>query len=334
MKKYYRGINKYISIFILICALPFLCGIGPFGAGKVTLDTEEHIVYQNIDANTMADEFSQNRSSAKDKYDDEFYLLYGKVISIKDNSKEIVIAQSGKVIITCETSDKPIIEEIKSLCLKSGDGVRVYGKVDADFIGYGVDIDIDKVEKSNSSGISNTVYSTKDKGISYDFNSLSKKTIPNSSISFYIPPEWENVEHNIKTEELGSLDGYQYRLNYLEPKKAYSESFFVCYFDKKYVNQNDRDKNKLIEEAIIRDIFKQDNVKNKFPYKKVKTYYGKNYIYYSDTFTKGSDKYEAELIFQEEKDGIVIYLYINYPGEADHIDDIMFTMRFLESNLQ
>ena len=121
-------------------------------------------------------------------------------------------------------------------------------------------------------------------------------------------------------------------MNYLEPKKAYSESFFVCYFDKKYVNQNDRDKNKLIEEAIIRDIFKQDNVKNKFPYKKVKTYYGKNYICYSDTFTKGSDKYEAELIFQEEKDGIVIYLYINYPGEADHIDDIMFTMRFLESN--
>lgn len=332
MKKYSRGINKYISTFILICLLPFLCGIGLFSGDKVTLDTETHIVYQNIDANTMADEFSQNRSSAKDKYDDKYFLLYGKVVSIEDNYKEIVIAQSGKVNITCETSDKPIIEEIKSQGLKSGDGVRVYGKVDADFIGYGVDIDIDKVEKSIPSKTSNMVYSTKDKGLSYNFNSLLKKTIPNSSISFYIPPEWESVEHNIKAEELGSLEGYQYRLNYLEPKKAYSESLFVCYFDKKYVKQNDRDRNKLIEEAIIRDIFKQEKVKNKFPYKKVETYYGKNYIYYSDTFTKGTDKYEAELIFQEENDGIVIYLYINYPGEADHIDDIMFTMRFLESN--
>ena len=323
--------EKYIGkisvmFLIILCIDTLLCG-----AKKVVfMDTQDNIVYQSVDADRVLEDFSGDVKAAKNKYNNNYYLIYGKVVSKSKNNKEIVIgAVVGDEIsdkITCKLSDKADIKY--SSGLSNGDLVRIYGKFDVSFknaLLFKEVKGISKVETVQSSDDGYSVFGGK-----IIKKSLMKRTvIKGSNITYYVPSEWKAVEHDIKKEGLGSARGYQYRLNEIGNKEAEAESFFVCYFDKKTgVDINDRGNNKLIEEAILRDVLGKENLKS-FPFKTINTYYGTNYKYYRDIFKRSTgEKYQVEVAFQEKGDGIVFYVYVC--NNQKHISDIMVVMRLLE----
>lgn len=314
----------YMCLLVLF-ANTFLCGANDV----FELDTENTPVYQSIDTDKVFRDFSNDSKTAKKSYDENFYLLYGKVLSKNKNNKEITVGainSNSENEVKCKFSDKADINYVSGLSV--GNTVRMYGKLSVgitsslSFKAKG----IAKVETVNFTDDSYSVWG----GNVIKKSSMSKKTIEGSSVVYYVPQEWTSVEHDIKVENLGSISGYQYSLNNLGKKDTYEECFFVCYFDKKTgVEKKNIGEDKLIEEAILGDILGQ--LKKKFPAKTIKTYYGPKYKYYRDIFKRSTgEKYQVETVFQEKGDGIIVYLYL-YHKEAKHVGDIMVVMRLLES---
>ena len=197
-----------------------------------------------------------------------------------------------------------------------------------------ISIEIDRIEATDSDTVNSSIYSMRS-GLAVDIRDMSERTLNDGKISYRIPKGWAEVEHDIEAEGLGAMVGYQYKLNEIGRKSEYAESFFVCYFDTdSFVAENDRGNTKQIEEAILRDILRTDDLK-KFPTRKETTYYGADYKYYQDTYKKlNGDKYQAEFVFHELDDGILVYLYIyntQYTKESAR-DEIMLTMRLVEAS--
>lgn len=312
---------------VVIFANAFLCG------AKIVfeLDTENNPVYQSVDTDKVFRDFSNDGKEAKKNYDNNYYLLYGKVLSKSKNNKEITVGalnSNAEDELTCKFSDKADINFVSGLSV--GNTVRMYGKLNVG-IANALSLKVKGISKAETISFSDDSYSVWGGNV-YKKSSMSKKLIEGSNVVFYVPQEWTSVEHNIKAENLGSIDGYHYTLNKLGKKNAYAESFFVCYFNKKTgVQKSNIGENKLIEEAILRDILGQDNLKNKFPSKTVSTYYGTKYKYYSDVYKKNTgERYQVEAVFQEKGDGIIVYLYL-FNKEPKHVDDIMVVMRLLEA---
>ena len=171
-------------------------------------------------------------------------------------------------------------------------------------------------------------------GSSFDKRNANKVTLHNGDVEYYIPAAWtsEDIQFNIIDEELGTMEGYQYRLNKLEANDSYPESLFICYFDNKtqladYLN--DAEETELIEKAIVYNIIGEKNIKSSK--KGLDTYYGSEYDYYLGSYTAKFHGYNTEFIFQADgEDGIVVMLYVY--KETKHLSDVLFVSRFLKIN--
>ncbi len=314
--------NRLVALALLIVNTGLaLCGWDWFNSPSVVMDTDARVIYQNIDAQVVIGDFATDDDLAKEKYDGNCYVFHGVISEKSRNNKEITLGEP----LTCSTSDKDIIKDIGRLPV--GSKVMVYGKLSVGFFG-GPDVDIDKIDLEDEKHNSDKFYSTVS-GKNIDKTTLKKRTFENTKATFLIPSKWSKVEHDLVGEKLGSMPGYQYRLNELSPKKPYAESLFVCFFDHaSMVDINDLDRTDDIEEAIIRDILGKDRLK-KYPLTTKKSYYGTQYKYYRDTYSKADiDKYQAEFVFQECSDGMIVYLYIYQ--EPNNIDDVMLALRFAQ----
>lgn len=326
-------ISKKTFFLILILSMGMLlCGF-LFDSPEMILDTEKDTVYQNYSIDKVLADFSIDENSAKDDYGKARIVLLGKVSEISKNYKDVTLVsingtQEGS--IKSSSSDKDIIACVKTL--SKDDIVKVYGEFSISLVGGKLSMETSKIEKTTTNSVSNTIYSLFN-GNTVDMEDLYARTLANEKITYYIPAEWSEAEYDIVDNDLGSIEGYQYRLNEIPQFAAVQpESFFVCYFDNKFLkNSSDKNKTDLIEKAIIANILdkKPDNL-GKFPTKKVDTYYGVKYQYYQDAYQDILGQgHHVEFVFQQvDTEGIIVYLYIY--TDANHIDDIMFLMRLLE----
>ena len=338
-EKHISGSGMLYIPFLMLIALMFLCGFD-FWEKKVAMDTEAIIVYQTAEAGDILEAFAKDKDKAKERYNDRYFAVYGVILSKKDNSREFILGTGNKTDkngIVCQTADKELIETVKGL--KVNDTVKVYGRLSAGIVSNEPGMKITGVEKGRAENVSDETYTVYG-GRTIKKSSMKKRELNGGLINYYIPAKWEAVEHNIREEGLGTIEGYQYCLNAIGNKSAYAESFFVCYFDKSRVDKNDQNDDALIEEAIIRDIMHSSTIK-RFPLKKSRTYYGASYKYYRDQYKPElGQKYFVEMIFQETGKGMIVYVYI-YRDEnssdrnknADNtLNDIMVTLRLTEDN--
>nr|WP_197029555.1 hypothetical protein [Butyrivibrio sp. AE3004] len=302
-----------------------LCG-ALFAKPDVILDTEKNALYQYTSAEAIISAFESDPKKAKEKYNGNPYLISGTVIFKKNNNKEISLGinRQTKSVITCKTTDKTALENVNE-----GDRISLFGKLNVGFIYYGLSMNIDSVMWDANASYSDDTFIMLD-GTIVNKTSLVKRTFADTGINFYIPSTWKSVEHDIETEKLGNMPGYQYTLNKIGKKRAKAESLFICYFDKKaMVDINDQNENYLIEKAIIKDILKKDTLKV-FPLKMEATYYNANYKYYRDSYKQAlGEKYQVEFIFQEIDKAIIVYMYVYQ--EPGNISDVMTTLRFVEN---
>ncbi len=324
---------------ILICLMMSLSACLVSGASflnfnsKVKLDTSAYPVCRHITAGEMI-RAASGAGKSTDIRNGSYYAVSGIMKTKNDSNRKfsLISDPSSKKAITCTASDAEVINGIS--LYGPGDHVTVYGKLTLDIFSN-ISIKVCRIETENSAASDSSFYSPIN-GLAVNVNTMDTKTLGNGKFVYRIPQAWKSVEHDIPSEDLGVMEGYQYRLNELK-KSEYAESFFVCYFDiDKFVAIKDKGNNlKLIEEAILRDILRKDNNDRleKFPSKSVTTYYGAPYRYYQDTYEKMTgDKYQAEFIFQEAgEDGIVVYLYIyNTQKVREPDENIMLTMRLAE----
>ena len=323
---------KILSFALLTAVVVTLCGAA-FLSVKVALDTETHVVYQHVDARTIIDAAEKTAGKSGVIRKGRYYAVSGIIDTKNKNNKKLTLKAFSTTakVISCSASDEEAANAISAL--NTGDKVTVYGKLDIDLLKK-ISLEIDHIEKTDIEAVNDSIYSMRTK-LAMDIRDMPERELADGKVSYRIPKDWEAVEHDIVDEELGAMEGYQYKLNEIGRKSEYAESFFVCYFDTdSFVAENDRGNKKLIEEAILKDILKTDELK-KFPARNVTTYYGAKYKYYQDTYRKLSgDKYQAEFVFQELDDGgILVYLYIyntQHTKESAR-DEIMLTMRLAET---
>lgn len=329
--KMHIHIRKFF--FILIFSLGILlCGF-IFNSPEMILDTETNIVYQNYSIDKVLADFAADGGQAKDNYGKTKVVLLAKVSEISKNFKTVtLVSVSGtqEGTIKCSSSDKNIIDCVKTL--SEGDIVRVYGEFSVSLVGSNLSMETAKIEKTTITSVSSSLYSILN-GNTVDIEALYARTLANNKITYYIPAEWSEVEYDIVDNGLGSMEGYQYRLNEISQEAAVQpESLFVCYFDNKLLKYSrDKSETDLIEKAIIANILdKNPDSLDKFPTKKLDTYYNVRYQYYQDAYKDILGQgHHVEFVFQQvNTDGIIVYLYVY--NDANHLDDIMFLMRLLE----
>jgi len=320
---------RLISILLIVPMLIVLCGF----SGNVTViaDTNNNHVYEYVTADSMLLDFSNNIESAEKKYKGNYYVISGKVETVSKKGDTIKVygtsVTDNRIIGSCSKSLRA-----EALKYSSGADIYVFGKISVDPIDKEIHISVEKFASITGAVKAGTFFQLD--GSSVNKNSMGSKTLNNGRVSYYIPPEWEEVEHSIQADEIGTIEGYQYVLNKLPGNKdTVPESFFVCYFDNasKLESTDDKKETVLIEKAIINNISgegKGDSARTK----DVTTYYGTKYNYYVGSYTDildaGNNGYHVEYIFQKDGDkGLVMYLYVY--KEAKHLSDVMFVTRFL-----
>ena len=215
---------------------------------------------------------------------------------------------------------------------QAGTEVALYGTIIVGILTGDLYLAADKITRLPSLALSSDMYYLSD-GTEYNKRNSTKVTLNNGSVEYYIPSTWANskIQHSVKDEKLGTMEGYQYVLNKLNPADPAPESLFVCYFDNntQLAFAGDSDETKLIEKAIVENILGSVGI---FPTKRVTTYYGAEYNYYDGVFKnvlEAGEGYRCEFIFQADgNDGIVVILYVY--REANHVKDVLFLTRFLE----
>lgn len=324
--------KKTFFIFFLLLLAILLCGFG-FNASEMIMDTEQNVIYQNFSIDEVLKDFELDKGLAKAQYNNSRIVICGTVSEITKNYKAVIISAvngNQEETIKCSFSDKDLIAYARML--SEGDLVKVYGKFSVSIIGGNLNIDVSKINKTVENTTIDTCYSLLN-GKTIDRESLSVRTLADNKITYYLPNDWSTVEYSIIENDLGVIEGYQYRLNEISQSAAVQpESFFVCYFDNKLLKlSGDKSKTDLIERSIIANILnKKAESLAKFPAKKVDTYYGAKYQYYQDAYRDNLGQgYHVEFAFQKvQTDGILVYLYVYH--DANHLDDIMFLMRLLE----
>lgn len=323
--------KRMFAVILTLCACLSLCGAGLFNSTKVAIDTENNHVYKYCTADGIISEFKNDKKVAKEKFQEEYVLLCGKVTNIGKNGKNIILSGMAETELTIDCScDKDL--RSSALAYNVGDCVALYGQITVDLFDKDVHLKAERIIKAPSAIKSKDMYYSLD-GSSFNKMDAKKTTLNNGGVEYYIPSSWKEVEHSITDENLGSIEGYQYVLNQITGSSdSVPESLFVCYFDNKtqladYLN--DSDETELIEKAIVENIL---GSVGKFPSKKVKTYYDSEYTYYSgafkDVFETGSG-YHTEFVFQRDKEeGIVLILYVY--KDTKHISDVLFLTRFLK----
>lgn len=323
--------KKIITVLLVLCMCFSLCGAGWFNTTKVTVDTESNYVYDQCTADEILSEFAANGRAAKDKYQGMPVLLTGKVVKVGSNGKNMLITGTTVTKMSIEaTCDKSLRQA--AMQYRAGDSVTVYGRVVVNIFNNDVYLTVDKFSDTPVSATSNDMYYLLD-GTAFDKKNATRETLQGGSVEYYVPTPWMNkkIRHNVKDENLGTMEGYQYVLNKLNPSDPVPESLFVCYFDNsaQLAFAGDSDETKLIEKAIVENILGSVGL---FPTKKVSTYYGAEYNYYDGVYKsalEAGDGYRCEFIFQADgEEGIVVILYVY--REAKHLKDVLFLTRFLE----
>ena len=323
--------NKFTAILMTLCIWLSFLGAGWFSGTKVTVDTENNMLYQYRTADEIVSEFKSNSKTAKAKYNGQPVLLAGQVVSVGKDGKNLVVTGLNNTSLTIEcTYDKALRSTAKTY--RAGTGVVLYGTVEVGLLTGDLYLRVDKFTTKPESALSSDMYYLLD-GTEFNKRNATKVTINNGYVEYYIPSTWANdkIRHSIEDENLGTMEGYQYVLNKLSPTDPVAESLFVCYFDNKaqLAFAGDSDETKLIEKAIVENILGSVGI---FPTKKVDTYYGAEYNYYDGVYKnalEAGEGYRCEFIFQADgEDGIVVILYVY--REARHVKDVLFVTRFLE----
>ena len=324
--------KRTFIVILALCACLSLCGAGLFDFTKVVIDVANNYVYEYCTADEVLSEFATNSKTAKNKYQDQPVYISGKVVSVGKNGKNLVLTGTTTTTLTMECSfDKNLRDAAARY--KAGESVALYGCITVGLFTNDIYLKVDKIAEIPASMKSNDMYYLLD-GTSFDKKNATRVTLDNGGVEYYIPTSWSSkkIQHDIQEEKLGSIEGYQYVLNKVGTVDATPESLFVCYFDNKaqladYLN--DSDETELIEKAIVENIL---GSVGSFPSKRVKTYYGTKYIYYTGAFKNALESgsgYHTEFVFQADgEDGIVMILYVY--RDAKHVKDVMFLTRFLE----
>lgn len=326
--------NKRMTVALsALFVFLFLCGAGWFGSATVVIDTDTNHIYKQYSADAILREFAANGKAAREKYQGEPVLISGKVASVEKNGKSIVL--TGQ-ILNGQEMECDYEKELRSTALnyKSGDSIAFYGHLSVNIFTNAVSLKVDRFADIPVSATSSEMYYLLD-GTSFDKRSATKVTLDNGGVEYYIPASWtrKEIQHSIKDENLGTMEGYQYVLNKLTPSDPVPESLFVCYFDNgtQLAYADDAKETELIGKAIVENILESVG---SFPSKKVDTYYDTEYAYYTGVFKNAletGEGYRTEFIFQADgKDGMVVVLYVY--REARHLSDVLFLMRFLEIN--
>lgn len=323
--------NKIIAVIAVLCVCLTLSGAGWFGTTKVTVDTESNYVYELCTAQEILSEFAANGKTAREKYQGVPVLVTGKVISVGSGGKNIVVTgmETSKGNIEC-TFDKALRAAAKQY--SAGDKVAVYGRLIVNVFNGDIFLSADNITTPPVAATSHDMYYLLG-GASFDRQNAARETLAGGQVEYYVPTAWtgKKIRHNVKEENLGTMEGYQYVLNKLDGQSTVPESVFVCYFDNKTQLgfEGDADETKLIEKAIVKNILGSVGT---FPTKKVTTYYDAEYNYYDGVFKnalEAGEGYRTEFIFQADgEDGIVVVLYVY--REAKHVEDLLFLIRFLE----
>lgn len=314
-----------ISCISILLLSMLVSGMGKLG---VTLDTEKNKMYVHYQlADLLRNNVGMTYDEMKKMYDNKCIAVWGEIESISANKKTIVLKginseQSKR--IECKTSDKELINCIEKF--KLGDYVKVCGKASV-FITRNIEIQIEDVTECENNITANGEEQFKT-GQSYTNNE--HFDIGGELIDIYVPATWVDVKHNIIEEELGEIDGLQFRLNEISGEEAIdSECFFICYLDEKLLNnKSDISRTDAVEKSIVANIIPNEKANAlKANYKKQKTYYGEEYHYYWDTYkdSKGQ-KHRYEFVFKKAKKGIILFLYV-YKNETNHLEDILYVMK-------
>ena len=324
--------KRMTAILMTLCICLSFVGAGWFDGAKVVVDTENNKVYQYRTADEIVSGFILNSKAAKTKYNGQPVLLYGTVVSVGKDGKNIEVTGFNFTSRTIECiCDKSLRSTAKTY--QKGTKVALYGSMEVGFITGDLYLTVDKITALPETALSSDMYYLID-GTEYNKLNATKVTI-NGGVEYYVPATWTNskIQHSIKDENLGTMEGYQYVLNKLSPTDPVPESLFVCYFDNnaQLAFAGDSDETKLIEKAIVENILGNVGI---FPTKKTTTYYGAEYNYYDGVYKnplEAGDGYRCEFIFQADgEDGIVVVLYVY--REARHLKDVLFLTRFLEVN--
>lgn len=323
--------KRMTAILMTLCMCLSFIGAGWFDGAKVTVDTENNKVYQYRTADEIVSEFKAAPKAAKTKYNGQSVLLYGTVVSVDKDGKNIVVTGLSNTSLSIEClCNKGLRPAAKTY--QPGTKVALYGSMEVGLITGDLYLTADKITVLPSSALSSDMYYLLD-GTEYNKRNSTKVTLHNGAVEYYIPSVWANKKicHSVKDENLGTMEGYQYVLNKLSPTDPVPESLFVCYFDNstQLAFASDFDETKLIEKAIVENILGNVGI---FPTKKETTYYGAEYNYYDGVYKnplEAGEGYRCEFIFQADgEDGIVVVLYVY--REAKHVKDVLFLTRFLE----
>ena len=306
-----------------------LCGF-IFEKPSVVVDTENNHVYEYITSDEIISAYNKNTDEAKVKYLNNYYLVSGKIGEIAKNGSTFEFVGKDDKGITCSCP-----KELRSdvLSHKTNDTICAFGKITGNPLNKKCLLSVEKIDSviMGESGL----YFQQD-GSKIDRDTMNERTLDEDEVKFYIPAVWKEVEHNIESEELGTIEGYQYVLNKLPGSEdEVPESFFVCYFDNESQldNTDEKKKTKQIEKAIIDNISGEGEGEAARVRRNVSTYYGAKYDYYissyTDAFNAMKNGYHVEYIFQRNgEEGFVIYLYVY--KEPKHLNDVLFVTRFLE----
>ncbi len=325
--------KRMTAILMTLCICLSFIGAGWFDGAKVVVDTENNKVYQYRTADEIVSGFILNSKAAKTKYNGQPVLLYGTVVSVGKDGKNIEVTGFNFTSRTIECiCDKSLRSTAKTY--QKGTKVALYGSMEVGFITGDLYLTVDKITALPETALSSDMYYLID-GTEYNKKNSTEVTLHNGAVEYYIPSTWDNdkIRHSVKDENLGTMEGYQYVLNKLSPADPVPESLFVCYFDNNahLAFAGDADETKLIEKAIVENILGNVGI---FPTKKTTTYYGAEYNYYDGVYKnplEAGEGYRCEFIFQADgEDGIVVVLYVY--REARHLKDVLFLTRFLEVN--
>ena len=325
------GKKRFFMVALTLWTCLTLCGAGWFGDTKVAIDTEANKVYQYVSASDLIIDFIKDEKAATKEYDKDYVLLTGKVKSVGKDGKNLeVYGKANTQLAVLCTYDKAL--KTMASAYKVGDSIALYGQIKVGTIDKQIHMKVEKICVAPTDVTSEDMYYLLD-GTSYNKADAQKVLLDNGRVEYYIPSFWEEIQHNISQENLGSIEGYQYVLNQMAGSQDTTpESLFVCYFDNRtqladYLN--DSDETELIEKAIVENILGKVG---RFPSKEVKTYYGSEYTYYSGAFKNAFETgagYHTEFLFQADGDeGVVLVLYVY--KDTKHISDVLFLTRFLE----
>ena len=324
--------RRIMVLILLILASALLSG-WVWNKKETVMDVDQIFVYQNESVEYFLIRETTNSSNMKEKYQNQYFMLYGKIKSKASDNSQIKLGMTSvnsSDALVCETSDEDVIASIADL--RTGDTVKVYGKLTVGVLNGKWTMTIHKIEKTYDKSVSKDAYSVLS-GKTMVKDKMEKRVLDDGGITYYIPSTWKTVEkdlyHAEKAEDkLATMECYQYRLNEIDRQAVEPESLFVCYFDNEnlLLRKSEKGNTEQIEKTILDNILRNPEkkiIKKAAPY-------GPIYHYYHEAYTNNGPTYHAEFIFQPvDTKGFIIYIYI-YKNKPQHLDEIMMMLRMVE----